>query len=103
MTITSNGSLIAAGTWKVDTTHSEIGFTVRHLMSRVRGSFREFEGTIEVAPDLADSKVSVNIQMASFDTGTQQRDDHVRSGDYLDIAQFPTMTFVSTGLRPDGD
>ena len=94
---------MTAGTWKIDTTHSEIGFTVRHLMSKVRGLFREFDGTIEVAPDLAASKVSVTVQLASLDTGTPQRDDHVRSGDFLDIATFPTMAFASTGLRPHGD
>jgi polyisoprenoid-binding protein YceI len=103
MTITSNRPTIAAGTWKIDTVHSEVGFTVRHLMSKVRGTFREFDGAIEVAPDLADSKVAVTVQMASIDTGTRQRDDHVRSGDFLDIASFPTMTFVSNGLRPDGE
>jgi polyisoprenoid-binding protein YceI len=103
MTITTNRPAIAAGTWKIDTTHSEIGFTVRHLMSKVRGTFREFGGAIEVAPDLAESRVAVTVRMDSIDTGTRQRDDHVRSGDFLDIAAFPTMTFVSRSLRPDGE
>ncbi len=102
MTITTIPAL-TAGTWTIDPAHSEIGFTVRHLMTKVRGSFREFEGTVETVPDLAASRVSVTIQLGSFDTGNSQRDEHVRSGDFLDIATFPTMTFESSGLRPDGE
>lgn len=103
MTITTNPPALAAGTWTIDPAHSEIGFTVRHLMTKVRGSFREFEGSVEVADDLANSRATVTIQLASVDTGTAQRDDHLRSGDFLDIAKFPTMSFESTGLRPNGD
>jgi polyisoprenoid-binding protein YceI len=103
MSIVETAKALAPGTWVIDPTHSEIGFTVRHLMTKVRGSFREFEGTVDVAEDPAASKVSVTVTMASIDTGTPQRDDHVRSGDFFDIENHPTMTFVSTGLRPDGD
>ncbi|MEQ4205631.1 YceI family protein [Actinopolymorpha sp. B9G3] len=102
MTIATTYALVA-GTWAIDPAHSEVGFTVRHLMTKVRGSFREFDGTIEVAEDPAASKATVSIQLASIDTGTKQRDDHVRSGDFLDIDNHPVMTFVSTGIRPDGD
>ncbi|MGH3490235.1 MAG: YceI family protein [Actinopolymorphaceae bacterium] len=102
MTTATTPALIA-GTWTIDPAHSEVGFTVRHLMTKVRGSFREFEGTIEVAEEPAASKATAVIQLASLDTGTKQRDDHVRSGDFLDIANHPTMTFVSTGIKPDGD
>ena len=101
MTIATTPALVA-GTWAIDPAHSEVGFTVRHLMTKVRGSFREFEGTVEVAEDLAASKVNVTIQLASIDTGTKQRDDHVRSGDFLDIDNHPVMTFVSEGVRPNG-
>ncbi|MEQ7125154.1 YceI family protein [Actinopolymorpha sp. B11F2] len=102
MTIATTSALVA-GTWAIDPAHSEVGFTVRHLMTKVRGSFREFDGTIEVAEDPAASKATVSIQLASIDTGTKQRDDHVRSGDFLDIDNHPVMTFVSTGIRSDGD
>ncbi|MEQ7005542.1 YceI family protein [Actinopolymorpha sp. B17G11] len=102
MTIATTSALVA-GTWAIDPAHSEVGFTVRHLMTKVRGSFREFDGTIEVAEDPAASKATVSIQLASIDTGTKQRDDHVRSGDFLDIDNHPVMTFVSTGIKPDGD
>jgi polyisoprenoid-binding protein YceI len=102
MTIAITPALVA-GTWTIDPAHSEVGFTVRHLMTKVRGSFREFEGSIEVAEDLSASKATVSIQLASIDTGTKQRDDHVRSGDFLDIDNHPTMTFVSTGIKPNGD
>ncbi|HEY6740646.1 MAG TPA: YceI family protein [Actinopolymorphaceae bacterium] len=94
---------VRAGTWAIDPAHSEIGFTVRHLMAKVRGSFREFDGVIEVAPNPADSRVQVTVQMASVDTGNAQRDGHLRSNDFLSIEQFPTMTFVSTGIRQTGD
>jgi len=94
---------LTTGTWAIDPSHSEVGFTVRHLMTKVRGLFREFEGTVEVAEDPAKSKATATIQLASIDTGNQQRDDHLRSSDFLDIATFPTMTFTTSGLRTDGD
>ena len=94
---------LTAGTWTIDPVHSEVGFTVRHLMSKVRGNFREFEGALEVPADPAKSTVTVNVSLASLDTGNQQRDDHVRSGDFIDIEKFPTMTFVSTGVRGEGE
>ncbi|MET9023102.1 YceI family protein [Actinopolymorpha sp. NPDC004070] len=94
---------LTAGTWTIDPVHSEVGFTVRHLMTKVRGSFRDFEGSLEIADDAAASKVNVQVQLASIDTGNQQRDDHVRSGDFFDIEKFPAMTFVSTGVRPHAD
>lgn len=94
---------LTAGTWTIDPVHSEVGFTVRHLMSKVRGNFRDFEGAVEVPADPANSTVSVNVSLASLDTGNQQRDDHVRSGDFFDIEKFPTMTFVSTGVRGEGE
>ncbi|TDE26969.1 YceI family protein [Actinomadura sp. 6K520] len=93
-----------AGTWTIDPAHSNVGFTVRHLMvSKVRGRFGTFEGTIVTGDDPLDSSVSATIDLASIDTGIAQRDAHVRSADYLDVEKYPTMTYRSTGLRPDGD
>ncbi|GAA1886088.1 YceI family protein [Actinomadura bangladeshensis] len=92
-----------AGTWTIDPLHSDIGFTVRHLMvSKVRGRFGSVEGTIVTGDDPLDSSVTASIDLASIDTGIAKRDEHVRSADYLDVAAYPTMSYRSTGLRPDG-
>ncbi|TDD83069.1 polyisoprenoid-binding protein [Actinomadura darangshiensis] len=92
-----------AGTWTIDPAHSGVGFTIRHLMvSRVRGRFGTFEGTIVTGADVLDSSVTATIDLTSIDTGNAQRDEHVRSADFLDVAQYPAMTYRSTGLRPDG-
>lgn len=92
-----------AGTWTIDPLHSDIGFTIRHLMvSKVRGRFGSFEGTIVTGADQTDSSVTASIDLASIDTGIAKRDDHVRSADFLDVEKYPTMTYRSTGVRPDG-
>lgn len=93
-----------AGTWTIDPAHSGVGFTIRHLMvSKVRGRFGTFEGTIVTGDDVLDSAVTATIDLASIDTGNGQRDEHVRSADFLDVATYPTMTYRSTGVRPDGE
>ena len=75
---------LVAGTWTVDPTHSTVGFTVRHLMSKVRGSFTDFSGTVVTTTDPADSTVSVAITTASITTNNAQRDGHLRSTDFFD-------------------
>ncbi|WP_433463172.1 YceI family protein [Spirillospora sp. CA-128828] len=93
-----------AGTWTIDPAHSGVGFTIRHLMvSKVRGRFGTFEGTIVTGADVLDSSVTATIDLTSIDTGNAQRDEHVRSADFLDVAKHPSMTYRSTGLRADGD
>ncbi|TMR04274.1 YceI family protein [Actinomadura soli] len=93
-----------AGTWAIDPVHSGVGFTIRHLMvSKVRGRFGTFEGTVVTGDDPLDSTVTASIDLASIDTGNAQRDEHVRSADFLDVATHPTMTYRSTGVRRDGD
>ncbi|MGP4029795.1 YceI family protein [Actinomadura sp. 3N407] len=93
-----------AGTWTIDPLHSGVGFTIRHLMvSKVRGRFGTFEGTIVTGDDPLDSSVTATIDLASIDTGIAQRDEHVRSADFLDVEKYPAMTYRSTGVRPDGD
>jgi len=93
-----------AGTWEIDSAHSEIGFSVRHLMvSKVRGRFAEFTGTIVTAADIADSTVSVDIELASIATGNEQRDAHLRSKDFFEADTYPTMTYRSTDIVADGD
>lgn len=94
---------LTAGTWAIDPVHSSINFSVRHLMvSKVRGSFEAFSGAITVAEDGTPS-VSATIDVTSIDTRNEQRDAHVRSADFFDAENYPTATFVSTGVRPDGD
>ncbi len=92
------------GTWQVDVAHSDVSFAVRHMMvSKVRGSFRKFDATIVTAADPQASTVIASIDLTSIDTGNEQRDDHIRSADFFEVEKYPTMTYRSTGLRPDGD
>jgi polyisoprenoid-binding protein YceI len=92
------------GTWAIDPVHSDIGFSVRHLMvSKVRGHFRKFEGQIVTAENPLESSATVTIDVESIDTGNQQRDDDLRSGTFLDVKSHPTMTYQSTSVRPAGD
>ncbi|BBX31159.1 hypothetical protein MMAG44476_12351 [Mycolicibacterium mageritense DSM 44476 = CIP 104973] len=94
---------LTAGTWAIDPVHSSINFSVRHLMvSKVRGSFETFSGEIVVAEDGTPS-VSATIDVNSINTRNEQRDAHVRSADFFDAENHPTATFVSTGVRRDGD
>lgn len=96
--------LVQPGTWSIDPTHSEVTFSVRHLMvSRVRGSFPVFSGTVITADDPAEARVEAEIDVASVDTRDQRRDNHLRSADFFDVEHFPTMTFRSTAVRPRGE
>ena len=91
------------GTWDIDPTHSTVGFSVRHMMvSKVRGYFRDFSGEIVTAENPAQSTVTAAIDLASIDTRQEQRDAHIRSADFFDVENHPTMTFRSTGVRTDG-
>ncbi len=93
-----------AGTWVIDPTHTEIGFSVRHLaISKVRGVFERFDATVIAAENPAESSVTVTVEVASINTNNADRDAHLRTNDFFAPEQFPTMTFVSTGLRVDGD
>jgi polyisoprenoid-binding protein YceI len=91
----------AVGTYAIDKSHTRLGFAVRHMaVSKVRGDFTEFSGTLEVAEDPADSKVSVTIDAASVDTRDENRDNHLRTNDFFDVENHPTWTFNSTAVRP---
>lgn len=95
---------IPAGTYTIDPTHSEVGFSVRHAgIAKVRGSFEEFEGTITVAEELAQSSANATVQLASVNTRNAQRDEHLRSADFFNVETNPEMTFTSTGIAVDGD
>ncbi len=87
------------GTWTIDASHSTIGFTVRHLgFSKVRGGFGEFTGSFTVGEDVASSTAEVTIQSASFSSGDEGRDGHVKNEDFLDVEAFPTLTFQATDV-----
>jgi polyisoprenoid-binding protein YceI len=97
-------TLPAPGTYSIDTGHSYVGFAVKHFgLSKVKGEFQKFDGTIEVADPATASSVEVTIDADSFSSRDDQRDGHVRSADFLDVETYPTLTFRSTGVRQDGD
>jgi polyisoprenoid-binding protein YceI len=92
------------GTWDVDVVHSEIGFSVRHLMvTKVKGRFGEFSGTFVTAQDPLDSRVEATVVLSSVDTGNPDRDAHLRSADFFDVDQHTELTYKSTGLHYDDD
>jgi polyisoprenoid-binding protein YceI len=92
-----------AGTWTIDPVHSEVSFVVRHMMvSKVRGRFDKFEGTIVTAEDPLQSSVNATVDLSSVNTGAPDRDNHIRSADFFEVETHPTLTFHSTGLRLDG-
>jgi polyisoprenoid-binding protein YceI len=103
MTVTLPDTL--SGTYTLDTAHTRIGFVARHAMvTKVRGSFKEFSGTGTLdAANPANSSLQVTIQAASIDTGNADRDNHLRSNDFFDMEQYPTITFVSTSVEPVSD
>ena len=93
---------LPTGTWTIDPSHSELGFVARHLMvSKVRGQFKEFEGSVKVGDTIADSQVTATAQLGSVDTGSADRDAHLKSADFFDVENNPTMSFTSTQVTAD--
>jgi len=94
-------SLVRAATWDLDPAHSSVQFSVRHLMvSTVRGAFGKVAGTVAVdEQDLTRSKIQATIDAASIDTRIEKRDAHLKSPDFLDVAKYPTITFVSKKIE----
>jgi polyisoprenoid-binding protein YceI len=100
MSTTSTPTLIPAGTWTIDPAHSKVGFAVKHMgIATVRGEFTEFEGTLEIGEDLSSAKVYGTVKTESVNTNEPQRDDHLRSPDFFDAAQFPELRFESTSIE----
>ena len=101
---TNTSTLPTTGTWTIDPSHSEVGFTVRHLgISKTRGRFGAFAGDIVVAERPEDSRVSVTIDPASVDTKDAGRDEHLRGADFFSVEDHPSLTFVTTSVAPSGD
>ncbi|MBA2550541.1 MAG: polyisoprenoid-binding protein [Nocardioidaceae bacterium] len=92
-----------AGTWVIDPTHTEIGFSVRHLMSKVRGKFEQFEGQLVIAENPLESRATATVQLSSITTSNPQRDDHLCSSDFFDVEANPVMMFETTGVAVNGD
>ncbi|MBW3639980.1 MAG: YceI family protein [Actinobacteria bacterium] len=106
MTTTTASTLSElTGTYTIDPAHSRIGFVARHAMvTKVRGAFNDLEGTAVLdGDDPSRSTASVTVQAASIDTRSEQRDGHVRGADFFDVENYPTITFVSTSARQNGD
>jgi polyisoprenoid-binding protein YceI len=89
-----------AGQWTIDPAHTTVGFAVRHLMSKVHGTFSEVSGQIVTTPDPSGSTATAVIALSSVSTGNDMRDNHLRSADFFDAERYPAMTFASRTLRP---
>src|SRR5213592_3678717 len=95
---------LTPGTWNLDLSHSEIGFTVRHAgISKVRGQFTEADATLVIGNTLDASSVNATINTSSFDSKDNNRDAHVKSPEFFDVEQFPQMSFRSTGAQGNAD
>ncbi len=100
MSTTSTQTLPKTGTYVIDPAHTEVGFVARHLVgTKVRGRFTDVSGTFTVAENPEDSSVEAVVQAASIHTNQLQRDDHLRTNDFLDVPNYPTLTLKSTGLK----
>jgi polyisoprenoid-binding protein YceI len=97
-TITQAPAELVAGIWNIDPSHSEVGFTVRHLMTKVRGQFETFEGKVTTGETLAETRTEATIDLNSVNTRDAQRDGHLRSGDFFDVENHGPMTFTSTSF-----
>lgn len=95
---------LTQGTWNFDGSHSEVGFSVRHAgISKVRGNFDTVDATLQVGSSLEDSRITATIKTESFNSNDENRDAHVRGGDFFDAEQFPEMTFVSRRVEGAGE
>jgi polyisoprenoid-binding protein YceI len=89
-----------AGAYSFDKAHTTVGFVARHMLSRVRGRFTEFDGQVKIGESVEDSSVNVEIKPDSITTDNEGRDQHLRSDDFFEVETYPTLTFTSTAFRP---
>ncbi|BAC13323.1 YceI family protein [Oceanobacillus iheyensis] len=96
---------MAKTNWNVDQAHSEVGFSVKHMMiSKAKGTFDQFEATIEAdVEDLTDAKIEFVIDTTSINTRNKDRDDHLRSADFFDAENYPKITFIATDIKKTAD
>ncbi|MGZ8614864.1 MAG: YceI family protein, partial [Actinomycetota bacterium] len=92
-----------AGTYELDASHTEVGFVARHMLTKTRGRFTEFSGTIEVGETPESSSVQVDVQTGSVQTNFEQRDNHLKSADFFESDEYPVMAFRSTAVRHTAD
>ena len=92
-------SVPPAGRWEFDKAHTAFAFVARHMLTKVRGTFSDYEGTIEIAERPEDSKIVVELATASVTTGNEMRDGHLNSGDFFLTEQYPIVRFESTAIR----
>ena len=93
-----------AGTWDIDPIHSDVSFSVRHMMvSKVKGRIDQFSGTITTAEDITESSANITLDPSSISTRNEQRDAHLKSADFFEVEKFPEWTFISTGIDARGD
>jgi polyisoprenoid-binding protein YceI len=88
-----------AGRYELDPAHTAVEFVARHILTKVRGRFTDFSGWVQVAEDPEDSTLEVDVKTASIQTNTEQRDEHLKSDDFLNVEKWPVMTFRSTAVR----
>jgi polyisoprenoid-binding protein YceI len=99
-TTTISRSAVPAGTWTIDPAHSKVGFAVKHMgIATVRGEFTDFAGTLEIGEDLSSARAYGTVQARSVDTSEAQRDEHLRSPDFFDVARYPELRFESTKIE----
>ena len=95
---------IPAGTYGIDTIHTQLGFAVTHIgISVIRGTFERFSGFLAIGDTLADTSLTIEAEMASIHTGNRIRDEHMQSPDFFDVANHPQMLFQSTAIAETGD
>jgi len=104
MIVIAAAAIASAETYTIDLAHSDVSFKVRHLVSKVSGQFTEFDGAITADfTNLDASSVVFNIKAASIDTKNEDRDKHLRSEDFFDVAQYPEIRFASSKITKSGD
>ena len=94
---------VQAESYKIDPSHSEVGFTIRHMVSNVRGRFNDFSGTVDMDPKAPQKgSVEFSVKTTSIDTGNADRDKHLRTADFFDVEKYPEITFKSDSVKSAG-